>query len=205
MIGRLTGVILECSPGEVLLDVTGVGYSVQIPLSTFYRLVRRDSEIATLHVHTHVREDTLALFGFSTTEERAMFIHLLAITGIGPKVALAVLSGIGVEDLRRAVTERDKARLQKIPGVGRKTAERMLLELGDRLKRDERVRTAPAPEEAFRTTSGTGIRSDAVSALQNLGYTEEVARRAVDIVLRGQEGEPDLEQVLRSALGGLVT
>jgi Holliday junction DNA helicase RuvA len=205
MIGRLTGVVLNCSPGEVLLDVSGVGYSVSIPLSTFYALSHAGSELATLHIHTHVREDAISLFGFHSVEERSMFRHLTAISGIGPKVALAVLSGIGIEDLRRAVLEKDRARLQRIPGVGRKTAERMLLELGDRLKRAGKVRPGALPGEAFREDGiAGGIRGDAVSALRNLGYAEEVAERAVDLVLRDRGEDAGLEEVLRTALGGLV-
>lgn len=204
MIGRLTGVVLSCSPGEVLLDVSGVGYSVSIPLSTFYTLSHAGSELATLHIHTYVREDAISLFGFHSVEERSMFRHLTAISGIGPKVALAVLSGIGIEDLRRAVLEKDRARLQRIPGVGRKTAERMLLELGDRLKRAGKMRPGALPEEAFREANAGGIRGDAVSALRNLGYAEEVAERAVDLVLRDRGEDAGLEEVLRTALGGLV-
>lgn len=204
MIGRLTGRLAECSPGDILLDVSGVGYALKIPLSTFYPLVNNDSETATLYVHTHVREDALSLYGFCTIEERSMFLHLVSIAGIGPKVALAILSGIGVEDLRRAVEEKDRARLQRIPGVGKKTAERMLLELGDRLRRTGRKTGGVPSESVFQDGAGTGIRADAVSALLNLGYSEEIAGRAVETALREVEGDPDLEVLLKSALGSLV-
>lgn len=201
MIGRLTGLLAECLPGRVVLDVAGVGYDVEIPLSTFYRVAERVGKTVTLEVHTHVREESLTLFGFSSQQERAMFRELIAISGVGPRVALAILSGIGADELERAVLDGDRARLQKIPGVGRKTAERLLLELGDRLRR-RRPRQAPAlPEPA---AARDGVRGDAVSALINLGYAEDVARRAVDEALAALEGDAGLDTVLRNALGGLL-
>jgi len=204
MIGRLTGQLIECSPGEVLLDISGVGYVLRIPLSTFYPLVNNVSETATLHVHTHVREDALSLFGFHTIEERSMFLNLISISGVGPKVALAILSGIGVEDLRRAVVESDRVRLQRIPGIGRKTAERLLLELGDRLRMPGRKTGALTAESVFRETAESGVRADVLSALLNLGYSEDVAGRAVELAIRDYDGDPDLEGLLKRTLGALI-
>jgi Holliday junction DNA helicase RuvA len=201
VIGRLSGTLLEHSPGEILLDVGGVGYALQIPLSTFYALTDRAQATVTLHVHTHVREDALSLYGFATREERTMFTRLIAISGIGPRVALAILSGIGVEELAEAVMNGDRARLQRIPGIGRKTAERLLLELGDRLKPPKRYAAAAV---GATTTAGGKVRTDAVSALVNLGYPEDVAARAVSTAESSLGPDPSLEDLLRSALGGLV-
>lgn len=198
MIGRLTGRLMDCEPGSAILDVGGVGYELRIPLSTYYRLSARPDP-AVLFVHTHVREDALALFGFATREERAAFERLISISGVGPRMALAVLSGIGVEDLARAVAEGDRGRLERIPGIGRKTAERVLLELKD--KRDAARSERPA------TPSGPpgegGLREDAVSALLNLGYPPDAARRAVEQA-SGEAGGGELGGLLRAALRRLV-
>ena len=199
MIGRLTGRLAECGPEQVLLDVGGVGYQLSIPLSTFYELSGRNGPV-TLHVHTHVREDALLLYGFASPEERSVFTRLLGVSGVGPRTALAVLSGIGAAEFERALLEEDRARLERIPGLGRKTVERILLELKDRPPAAGRTRRpAPGPVPA-----GTGVRSDALSALVNLGYPLPAAVRAVDESL--QEGGPDtaLEPVLKSALRRLV-
>jgi Holliday junction DNA helicase RuvA len=205
MIGRLTGKIVECTPGHVLLDVGGVGYSMQIPLSTYYTISGRSSDGGVaLHVHTHVREDALLLFGFATTDERKAFERLLAISGVGPRMALAVLSGIGAEDLERAVLDGDRDRLERIPGIGRKTAERILLELRDRVERETR-QGAHAPSTPGAGSESGGIRADAVSALINLGYTRDRARKAVDGAAESQtEGALSLETVLKAALRTLV-
>jgi Holliday junction DNA helicase RuvA len=203
MIGKLTGNLAECAPGFVLLEVAGVGYSLQIPLSTFYALSEAGREEVSLHVHTHVREDALQLFGFASPEERSAFELLIGISGVGPRLALAILSGIGVDELREAVALRDSARLQKIPGVGKKTAERVLLELGDKMTLEEMAAAgdAPAASRSRRGVSGDGVREDAMSALVNLGYAKNVAARVVDEALEELEGEPDLEPLLKGALG----
>jgi Holliday junction DNA helicase RuvA len=205
MIGRLTGRIAECEPGAVLIDVGGVGYSLQIPLSTYYDLAGRSDGTVSLHVHTHVREDALVLFGFATGAERAAFERLVQISGVGPRMALAVLSGIGVDELERAVRDGDRDRLQRIPGIGRKTAERILLELGDRLEREARTGRKPEEEPPAGAEDAAGmIRHDALSALENLGYTREAARKAVDRAYAALDGQPSLEQLLKAALSGLV-
>jgi Holliday junction DNA helicase RuvA len=194
MIGRLTGTVISCAPDRVLLDVAGVGYEVSIPLSTFYSLPRESGARASLRIHTHVREDALQLYGFASHEERAAFELLIGISGVGPRMALGILSGIGAGELRTTVAQQDRARLQKIPGVGKKTAERLLLELRDKME-------AAAPAAAGAAQS---LRPDAISALVNLGYSKDVAERAVDRALERPESGDDLEGLLRTALGGLV-
>ncbi len=205
MIGRLSGRLVECTPGAAVVDVGGVGYSLQIPLGTFYSLSKDRRKRVDLYVHTHVREDAITLYGFATRAERETFERLVAISGVGPRIALGILSGIGVEDLERAVRAGDRARLERIPGVGRKTAERLLLELRDRYERDGRGRgrKEPAVEARF-PAEVSGARADAVSALLHLGYAEATAVRAVETAI-GELGETaPLEAVLRAALRTLV-
>jgi len=203
MIGRLAGVLLECAPGAILLDVGGVGYRLQIPLSTFYRLAGSTGGPAAVLVHTHVREEALSLFGFASRDELEAFERLIGVSGVGPKMALAVLSGIDAEGLKAAVVGSDPAGLVRIPGVGRKTAERILLELKE-TPRAGRRRTAVSPLERPTPVSERGLRADAVSALVNLGYAWDPAERAVDAALAEADSTPRLETVLRSALRGLV-
>lgn len=190
MIAYLRGRIFEKSPSRLVVDVGGVGYDVFVPLSTFYELGEVGSPVA-LRVHTHVREDALVLYGFATRLEQSVFERLIAIGGIGPKVALAVLSGIESAELVRAVEQGDVARLTAIPGVGKKTAERMVLELKDRLPR---VAASTAPGEL----PASALRDDLLSALINLGYHRPLAEKAVDAALRSGGG--DFEQHLKAAL-----
>ena len=203
MIGRLTGFIVECEPTSLLLEVGGVGYALDIPLSTFYVLAGRTEPAVSLFVHTHVREDALQLFGFATKEERAMFEMLVGITGVGPRLALAILSGIGVRELREAITLKDRIRLQKIPGVGKKTAERLLLELREKVAAMETQEAAAGAEGASGGTEEDVRREDALSALMNLGYSRSVATDAVDNALENISLEAGLEPLLKSALGML--
>jgi len=208
MIGRLTGKIVARAPDTVVLDVSGVGYRLQIPLSTYYALARSDGETTTLHVHTHVREDALSLFGFATRNEQQAFEGLITVSGVGPRVALAVLSGIGAEDLESAVRGGDRALLERIPGIGRKTAERILLDLRDRYQRLDRKgrragTAAPAGRQPGREDPGD-VRRDAESALIHLGYSLEAAGRAVDAALEEAGPQGALESVLRSALRRLT-
>lgn len=166
MIGKLTGILLEKNPPQILLDVQGVGYEVDVPMSTFYTLPGLN-ETVVLHTHLIVREDAHLLFGFATQEERQVFRQLLKISGVGPKMALAVLSGMSLADLASAVAARDVARLTRVPGVGKKTAERLLLEL----------------QGKFAAMGGTGTTAgiaaapgdDVVNALLALGYNEKEA------------------------------
>jgi Holliday junction DNA helicase RuvA len=205
MIGRLSGRILTARPEEVVLDVAGVGYRVQIPLSTFYRLAEGGGH-ASLHVHTHVREDAIQLFGFWSEEERTAFERLIAVSGIGPKIALAVLSGVGAEGLQRAIKEDDRSVLERIPGIGRKTAERVLLELRERPAARRRGRNIHAPDHGPTTGSPAerGMDADAVSALVHLGYPEGTASDAVRQARRDSGPDASLEMLLRSALRALV-
>ena len=202
MIARLSGTLIECRPGRVLIDVGGVGYDVQISLATFYALPEvSGTPAAELLIHTHVREDTLQLFGFSSSDEREAFEILIGISGVGPKLALAILSGIGVDELRVSVVHEDRARLQRIPGVGKKTAERLLLELRDRL---ESVGGETPLSAANRSKSGDPARDDAVSALTNLGYSDSVAEQAVDAARAALGAGASLEATIKDSLARLV-
>ncbi|HMJ50319.1 MAG TPA: Holliday junction branch migration protein RuvA [Burkholderiales bacterium] len=169
MIGRITGTLVEKRPPMVLLDVQGVGYEIDVPMSTFYQLPAVGSEV-TLRTHLVVREDAHLLYGFGSEQERMAFRQLLKISGVGARTALAVLSGLSVADLQNAVRAEDSARLTKIPGIGKKTAERLLLELRGKLEMVVSPETAPAA-----TTS-----QDVVNALLALGYNEREAGWAID-------------------------
>jgi Holliday junction DNA helicase RuvA len=191
MISHLRGRILEKNPSRLIIDVGGVGYDVLVPLSTFYGCGEPGAEIA-LRIHTHVREDQLALYGFATPLEQTMFERLIAVSGIGPKLALSVLSGIEPRDLVGAIQRNDLARLTAIPGVGKKTAERICVELRDRLPKAIVAEGAPAsPADA--------LRDDLVSALVNLGYHRQAIDKALD-KLMPSSGEARFEDILRRAL-----
>ncbi|MBP1633718.1 MAG: ruvA [Acidobacteria bacterium] len=194
MIALLRGRLLQKEATRLIVDVHGVGYEVLVPLSTFYPLPDVGAEV-TLRVHTHVREDALALFGFLTALEQQLFERLIAISGIGPRLALAVLSGIEPADLARAVQAGDVHRLTRIPGVGKKTAERIGLELKDRLPRD----LAAAAGGDARAREGA-VRSDLVSALLNLGYHRPLAEKAADAALEAEGEAATFERTLRRAL-----
>lgn len=199
MIAFLRGRILDKQPTVLILDVQGVGYHVNVPLSTYYEVGDEGSEVA-LRIYTHVREDALQLFGFLTALEQQLFERLIGISGIGPKLAIAVLSGIEPGDLIGAVSRGDIARLTAIPGVGRKTAERIVLELKDRLA--QLVVPTPAGGAAA-APSGGRLRDDLLSALQNLGYHRPLAEKAVDAAL-SSGGAGTFEGALRSALRELM-
>jgi Holliday junction DNA helicase RuvA len=184
VIAELRGRVLRKEPQEVVVDVAGVGYRVAIPLSTFYRLGEPGSEVRLL-THTHVREDTLALFGFLSESEQDLFERLIDVAGVGPRLALAILSGIEPPDLG------DVARLTRIPGVGRKTAERLVLELKDKVQGLAAAPSTPA--------SGGSPKDDLVSALLHLGYSRPEAERGVDRVLRDHKDER-FEDLLRRTL-----
>jgi Holliday junction DNA helicase RuvA len=195
VIASLRGRISDKQPNRIVVDVNGVGYDVAVPLSTFYGLGEPGSEIA-LRIHTHVREDALSLYGFATQIEQELFLRLIGVSGIGPKVALAVLSGIEPNDLIRAIERGDLARLTAIPGVGKKTAERIVLELKDRLPRAPAAPAAAVGVVADRTD----MRDDVLSALVNLGYHRPLAEKAVAAALKtAPDGgfEPTLKQALR--------
>src|SRR5437879_12590793 len=171
MIGQLRGRLAEKRPNQVLLDVGGVGYLVQVPLSTYAALGELHTE-ANLLIHTHVREDALALYGFVSAREKHFFEMLLSASGVGPTLALKILSGMSVEELVPAIRGSDLARLTRIPGVGRKTAERVVVELKDKLEALAGETEKPAP------SSPAGIEADVVSALENLGYDGRAAETA---------------------------
>jgi len=197
MIGLLRGRLLEKRPNQVILDVGGVGYLVAVPLSTFAALGELHAEV-TLLIHTHVREDALALYGFLSQREKYLFELLLGASGVGPSLALKILSGMNVEELVPAIRTGDLARLTKIPGVGRKTAERMVGELKDKLESIAVEAEKPAP------ASPAGVESDVKSALINLGYDERTAESAVTEARR-EAGTVNFEKLLRVALGTLTT
>ena len=196
MIARLHGTLLEKTPSRLIVDVGGVGYDVFVPLSTFYGLGDAGTAV-TLRIHTHVREEVIALFGFATPLELDLFERLIAINGIGPKLALAVLSGIDPGELVRAIRTQDVARLTRIPGVGKKTAERIGLELKDRLPQ------APAATAPSGAAPPDDRRGDLLSALTNLGYKGAIAEKAVDAALKKAPDAP-FEDLLHDILRGMM-
>jgi Holliday junction DNA helicase RuvA len=191
VIAQLRGRLLRKEPQEAVVDVGGVGYRVAIPLSTYYRIGEPGAEV-TLLTHTHVREDALALFGFLTAAEQTLFERLIAISGVGPKLAVSILSGIEAPDLVAALRSSDVARLTRIPGVGKKTAERLVLELKDKVQ-GLAATEGPAPEPA------ASPKEDLVSALVHLGYSRPEAERGVDRALK-DGGEGRFEELLRRTL-----
>jgi holliday junction DNA helicase RuvA len=189
MIGSLRGKLTEKRPNQILIDVGGVGYQVLIPLSTFAGLGALREEISVL-VHTHVREDQFSLYGFLTAREKQCFELLISASGVGPSLALKILSGMGLEQLIPAIRKGDLAQLVRIPGVGRKTAERVVLELRDKLA----VIDVP---EAGKPATRSQLESDVTSALVNLGYDERSVEHAIE---RTRSGTTDFEELLRAAL-----
>jgi Holliday junction DNA helicase RuvA len=196
VIAHLSGTLLEKQVQRIVVEVGGVGYDLHVPLSTYYVVGEPGGRVA-LRVHTHVREDAIQLFGFATAIELMLFERLISISGIGPKVALSVLSGIEPSDLVRAIRQADVGRLTSIPGVGKKTAERMVVELRDRLASahlDETDAAGPATDD---------VRGDLLSALANLGYQRAAAEKAVDSALT-RAGDKRFESLLREALKELA-
>jgi Holliday junction DNA helicase RuvA len=195
MIGWLSGRVVQAAPDRMLLDVGGVGYQVAIPLSTFYEIQKATAEVAegpvSLFVHTHVREDALALYGFWTEREKELFEHLIGVSGIGPRLAQVVLSGMAPDELLAALAGGDVARLVRIPGVGKKTAERMVVELRDRLQ------ALAAELPAARASAASD--DDLVAALVNLGYKSSFAEGAVGAA-RKEAPEAAFHELLRLAL-----
>ena len=188
MIGYLEGELVDKAPGQIVLNVGGVGYQVLIPLSTFYTLPEPPAKVALL-IHTRIQEEALNLYGFKTPEEKALFLSLLGIPRIGAKMALNILSGINPEDFARALAAADVKRLAGIPGIGKKSAERILLELKDK-------QTAPGPWRP--AAPGDRLVADAFSALLNLGYPKNVAEKALDAARN--QGAMTLEDLLRQSL-----
>jgi Holliday junction DNA helicase RuvA len=196
MIARIRGRLLEKKPNQVILDVQGVGYEVNIPVSTFYQLPDPPAE-TDLAIHTHVREDALALYGFRTAQEKMVFEKLISVSGIGPKLAVTILSGLEVTELVPAIRQNDVLKLTHIPGVGRKTAERMVVELRDKLGAFE-AGQAPGPP----VPGLSAVEEDVLSALVNLGYARSMAEKALKS-LSGRQGL-SFDGLLRQTLHALV-
>ena len=195
MIGYLQGTLIQAAPDRLLLDVHGVGYEVNVPLSTWYEIEKRREEKIRLFIHTHMREDGIALFGFWTEREKLLFERLIAVSGIGPRLARVILSGMPPEDLLGAIASGDLGRLATIPGIGKKTAERMVLELREKM----RELAAELPEQS---AAAVPADQDVVSALVNLGYKASQAERAVGEARR-EKPEAAFNELLRSSLNRL--
>jgi Holliday junction DNA helicase RuvA len=196
MIAYLTGQLFRKTTQSVIIEAGGIGYEIFVPLSTFYTLPEKDATV-NLHIYTHVREDALLLFGFQTKLEKDLFLMLISVSGIGPKLSVNILSGIGPQELLGAIASGDAVRLRAIPGVGKKTAERIALELKERACRlldMEEVAPAPALEAEEK-----GLVDDALSALLNLGYSKKSAKGAVEKA-RPVDTEMTLEGLIREAL-----
>ena len=189
MIGRISGILLEKNPPQVVIDVAGVGYEIDVPMSTFYNLPKLQEKVA-FFTHLVVREDAHLLYGFGTESERATFRQLLKVSGVGPKVALAVLSGMSVNDLAEAVMTQESGRLTKVPGIGKKTAERLLLELKDRLKVDVRISVGGE-------VSAVSSAADILNALISLGYNDKEALYAIKQLPRDVSVSDGIRQALK--------
>lgn len=201
MIGRLRGNLAEKQPPHLLLDVNGVGYELEVPMTTLYRLPSV-GEPVTLHTHLVVREDAHLLYGFFEKRERELFRELIRLNGVGPKLALALMSGLEVDELVRCVQAQDTAALVKVPGVGKKTAERLLVELKDRFKAWESIPSiAPLVVEPQLAQAVSSAENDAVSALISLGYKPQEASRAVAAI---KEDGLSSEDLIRRALRGMA-
>jgi holliday junction DNA helicase RuvA len=193
MIAYLSGKLLTKQPNQLIVDVNGVGYQVTIPLSTFYETGEPGSPVQ-LQIYTHVREDALALFGFKYLQEKAIFEHLISVSGIGPKLGITILSGMPFEDLIPTIRQGNLAKLTSIPGVGRKTAERLVVELRDKLSKFQEAGAAAAG------TSFSQLQEDVLSALINLGYPKNVAEKSLQVMLTTNETEQSFESLLKGVL-----
>ncbi|MCM2321501.1 MAG: Holliday junction branch migration protein RuvA, partial [Pseudomonas sp.] len=201
MIGRLRGTLAEKQPPHLIVDVGGIGYELEVPMTTLYRLPAV-GEPLTLHTHLVVREDAHLLYGFSSKRERELFRELIRLNGVGPKLALALMSALEVDELVRCVQTEDTSALTKVPGVGKKTAERLLVELKDRFKVWESMPSiAPLVVEPARAAAVSSAQSDAVSALVALGFKPAEASRAVSLV---DEDDLSSEELIRRALKGMA-
>lgn len=202
MIAHIQGVLAYKSVSHVIVDVHGIGYRIFVPLTTFYELPETGQSVS-LNTYTHVKEDALHLFGFHTAEDQSIFQLLLSVSGIGPKLALNILSGIPARDLIRAVTQGNLGRLVSIPGVGKKTAERMVLELRDKFVKIDTG--AIVSEGAVGRPADEAIKEDALSALVNLGYKSAAANKIVDRIAAESSGALSLDFLLKEALKRLST
>jgi holliday junction DNA helicase RuvA len=192
VIAQLSGTLAHKTPGEVVVDVGGVGYQIYIPLNVFYAMPEIGGPV-NLFIHTHLREDALQLFGFKEAADKQIFMLLNSVSGIGPKLAVNILSGISADELAQAIREGDQARLVSIPGVGKKLGERMVVELRDKLAA---LRTQPTEKAGF--DKGSQLMQDAVSALVNLGYRQAEVEKNVRDALRS--GKQNLEDLIKDVL-----
>jgi len=205
MIAHLSGTLLSKQATAVILDVGGVGYEVTIPLSTFYDLEEPGSEVQ-LRIYTHVREDALQLYGFRTARERELFLKLISVSGIGPRLGITLLSGMSADEMIASIRTNNLARLTLIPGIGRKTAERLVIELRDKvaalsspeLEEELGAKPAASPEPTV-----DSVRADALSALLNLGYQRSAAEKAIAAMVSENE-DVSVESVLRGSLRKLA-
>ena len=196
MIAHLKGILFKKTTQSIIIDVGGVGYEVSVPLSTFYSLPETDENVS-LRIHTHVKDDSLTLFGFNTSLEKVLFLMLVSVSGIGPKLSVNILSGMGPQDLLEAIAHGDAMRLQAIPGIGKKTSERIALELKDRALKalgEMDISPMPTPQGGDRRTM-----DDALSALMNLGYSPKSAKMAIEKA-KSRTKEITLEDLIREAL-----
>jgi Holliday junction DNA helicase RuvA len=205
MIAYLSGTVLSKQATSTIIDVGGVGYEVAIPLSTFYELGDAGSAVQ-LRIYTHVREDTLQLYGFKTSRERELFLHLISVNGVGPGLAIKLLSGMNADELVASIRTNNLARLVSVPGVGRKTAERLVVDLRDKIA----ALSSPALEEEFAPKGARpgrvpedDIRADAISALVNLGYQRSAAEKAIKSAIE-EGGDLSVEVILRRGLRALA-
>ena len=201
MIARINGLLIYKSIGHVIVDTHGIGYSVFVPLATFYELPET-GQMVTMHIHTHVKDDAINLFGFYSSEEKDVFKLMISVSGIGPKLAINILSGINVRDLISAISKGDLNRLIRIPGVGKKMAERIILELKDKMsKLDSHVTT----DEDISIISTDDMIKDALSALINLGYKSQSAESALQKIINESSDMMTLEVLLKRTLKYLAT
>lgn len=200
MIGRLTGLLIEKEPPLLLVDVNGVGYEVEAPMSTFYQLPATGEKV-TLHTHMIVREDAQFLCGFATESERHLFRSLIKVNSVGAKLALGILSGISAADFSRFIMDKNTAALTRLPGVGKKTAERLIIEMRDRLKDfDTGIATEASPQGTDETVKTGNAAQDAISALVSLGYKpQEASRLLQNIDTSGQDSEAIIRAALKAA------
>ena len=205
MIAHLNGRLLAKEATSVIVDVAGVGYEVSIPFSTFYEVGDVGANVE-LRIYTHVKEDALQLYGFKTRRERELFVNFISVSGIGPKLGIALLSGMSADELIASIKSNNLARLTLIPGVGRKTAERLIVDLREKMTALAATQVAEEAGVAPATMSGSpedNVRADALSALLNLGYQRSSAEKAIDAVLN-DGGEMTVESVLRRGLRKLA-
>jgi Holliday junction DNA helicase RuvA len=193
MIAYLKGILIHKSPGQVIIDTGGVGYCAMVPLSTYFKLGQANEPVE-LFIYTHLTDDSLQLFGFAAQDEKDMFLKLIGISGIGPKLAMNILSGIGPKDLEEAIRRNDIARISLVPGIGKKTALRITMELQDKLEEKEKLLAA----------KGSPEKEDLVSTLLNMGFRRKEVERVVDQAIAAQKAEAGFEKLLRDCLKRLA-